>query len=66
MNKPLIDQTKKLLDALPESKLKAVKILLELLYADQLSQKEWQSVYAGELDLKQYGGISWRKIAKTL
>jgi len=47
-------------------KLKAVKLLLELLHEDQLTETEWQAIYSGELDLKQGRGVSWRKIANMI
>jgi len=59
-------ETKSILEKLPEDKIRIVRLFVEWLKEETLSEKELKTILAGEKEIEQGKSVSWRSVARTV
>ena len=59
-------ETKNILEKLPEEKIRIVRLFVEWLEDENLSEKELKTILTGEKEIAQGKYIPWRSIARTI
>ena len=59
-------ETKSILEKLPEDKIRFVRLFVEWLKEETLSEKELKTILAGEKEIEQGKSVSWRSVARTV
>jgi len=59
-------ETKSILEKLPEDKIRVVRLFVEWLKEETLSEKELKTILAGEKEIEQGKSVSWRSVARTV
>jgi len=61
-----LKETKSIIDKLPEEKIRLVRLFVEWLNEEKLTESELKAVLAGEQEIKSGQSVSWRSIARTI
>ena len=61
-----LKETKSIIDKLPEEKIRLVRLFVEWLNEEKLTESELKAVLAGEQEIKSGRSVSWRSIARTI